>query len=141
MDGYRNISLEDWICMVAHESNFDTQAVGRINRNGSRDYGIFQINSRYWCNHNRGRTSTGCNKICSGMAGEKTAMEEICQDGLGAATSETDLPSISVSPRRRKTVRLERQLPRKTSVKMDSELQPLRLIFLHFSSSSWDENC
>ncbi|XP_032066806.1 lysozyme C, milk isozyme-like [Thamnophis elegans] len=65
MAGFERVSLENWICMVAHESSFDTQAVGRINRNGSRDYGIFQINSRYWCNNNQGHSHNMCNKPCS----------------------------------------------------------------------------
>uniref|UniRef100_A0A4X1W1V6 lysozyme n=1 Tax=Sus scrofa TaxID=9823 RepID=A0A4X1W1V6_PIG len=48
MDGYRGVSLANWVCLAKWESDFNTKA---INRNvGSTDYGIFQINSRYWCN-------------------------------------------------------------------------------------------
>ncbi|XP_058025629.1 lysozyme C-2-like [Ahaetulla prasina] len=65
MDGYEGVSLGDWICMASSESSFDTGAVSRLNDNGSRDYGLFQINSRYWCNDNQGRTANGCNKPCS----------------------------------------------------------------------------
>ncbi|XP_058025630.1 lysozyme C, milk isozyme-like [Ahaetulla prasina] len=65
MDGYHGFSLDDWVCMAFHESSFDTRAVGRPNRNGSRDYGIFQINSRLWCNNNQGRTANSCNKFCN----------------------------------------------------------------------------
>ncbi|XP_053144703.1 lysozyme C-like isoform X2 [Hemicordylus capensis] len=35
------------VCLAKHESDYRTDAV---NDNGSsRDYGIFQINSQYWC--------------------------------------------------------------------------------------------
>ncbi|XP_041667287.1 lysozyme C [Cheilinus undulatus] len=48
MDGYQGISLADWVCLSQWESNYNTQATNR-NSDGSTDYGIFQINSRYWC--------------------------------------------------------------------------------------------
>ncbi|XP_070597203.1 lysozyme C-1-like [Erythrolamprus reginae] len=65
MDGYRGIKLADWVCMAYHESKYNSQVVGPPNTDGSRDYGIFQINSRYWCNNNQGPTANGCNKPCS----------------------------------------------------------------------------
>uniref|UniRef100_A0A3Q2P2X7 lysozyme n=1 Tax=Fundulus heteroclitus TaxID=8078 RepID=A0A3Q2P2X7_FUNHE len=48
MDGYRGVSLADWVCLTQHESNFNTGAINR-NTDGSTDYGIFQINSKWWC--------------------------------------------------------------------------------------------
>ncbi|TMW47189.1 hypothetical protein DOY81_007729 [Sarcophaga bullata] len=38
-----------WTCIAEHESGYNTKAVGSMNYNGSRDYGIFQINNYYWC--------------------------------------------------------------------------------------------
>ncbi|CAH2273657.1 lysozyme C [Pelobates cultripes] len=47
------------ICLARYESNYNTAAV---NNNGpSRDYGIFQINSKWWCND--GKTS-GSKNAC-----------------------------------------------------------------------------
>uniref|UniRef100_A0A8C6X511 Lysozyme n=1 Tax=Naja naja TaxID=35670 RepID=A0A8C6X511_NAJNA len=66
MDGYHGYSLGNWICMAYHESRYNSRAVGPRNSDGSRDYGIFQINSRYWCKNNQGPTANGCNKPCSG---------------------------------------------------------------------------
>ncbi|XP_063301802.1 lysozyme C-1-like [Pelobates fuscus] len=55
--GYHGYSAADWICLARYESNYNTAAV---NNNGpSRDYGIFQINSKWWCND--GKTSGGKN--------------------------------------------------------------------------------
>ncbi|XP_007577315.1 PREDICTED: lysozyme C-like isoform X1 [Poecilia mexicana] len=64
MDGYRGISLADWVCLTQHESGFDTSTTNR-NRDGSTDYGIFQINSRWWCRDSGVSSSNGCNINCS----------------------------------------------------------------------------
>ncbi|XP_063239276.1 lysozyme-like [Bacillus rossius redtenbacheri] len=57
--------LRDWVCMAQHESGMKTSRVGGPNKNGSYDYGIFQINSKYWC----GITSKGkdCNIKCDDL--------------------------------------------------------------------------
>eukprot|EP00062_Callorhinchus_milii_P026953 gi/632989678/ref/XP_007883776.1/ PREDICTED: LOW QUALITY PROTEIN: lysozyme C-1-like [Callorhinchus milii] len=52
LDGLRGYSLPNWICMVQHESSYNTRAINRNRRLGrvvSTGYGLFQINSRYWC--------------------------------------------------------------------------------------------
>ncbi|KAM3848168.1 lysozyme C, milk isozyme-like [Vipera latastei] len=78
MDGYVGVSLGNWVCMAYHESHYDTKAVSPINDNGSRDYGIFQINSRYWCNNNQGRTANGCNKPCSAFTDDDITDDIAC---------------------------------------------------------------
>ncbi|KAJ7317536.1 hypothetical protein JRQ81_003698 [Phrynocephalus forsythii] len=54
----------DWVCLVEHESRYNTAA---INDNGrSRDYGIFQINSQYWCDDGKTQGSKNmCHISCS----------------------------------------------------------------------------
>ncbi|XP_061477679.1 lysozyme C-3-like [Rhineura floridana] len=64
LDRYRGYSLGNWICMAFHESRYNTRAVGRPNKDGSRDYGIFQINSRWWCDNGRRPTANGCKSSC-----------------------------------------------------------------------------
>ncbi|XP_036384561.1 lysozyme C-like [Megalops cyprinoides] len=64
MDGYRGVSLGDWVCLAKWESGYNTQATNR-NTDGSTDYGIFQINSRWWCNDGRIRTQNACHISCS----------------------------------------------------------------------------
>ncbi|XP_073413288.1 lysozyme C-1-like [Dendrobates tinctorius] len=63
--GYRGYSAVNWTCLAFYESNYNTAAV---NNNGpSRDYGIFQINSK-WCND--GRTAgavNACNISCQSL--------------------------------------------------------------------------
>ncbi|KAM9113400.1 lysozyme C-like [Pangshura tecta] len=53
------------VCLAKHESSYNTRAINR-NKDGSSDYGIFQLNSKYWCYD--GRTpgaSNGCRIHCS----------------------------------------------------------------------------
>lgn len=55
------------VCLVQHESNFNTQAMNKKNTNGSWDWGIFQINDMYWCDPQRSDykpKSNACKKSC-----------------------------------------------------------------------------
>ncbi|XP_031433021.1 lysozyme C II-like [Clupea harengus] len=67
MDGYRGVSLADWVCLSKWESSYNTEAINH-NTDGSTDYGIFQINSKWWCND--GATpgaKNACNINCSAL--------------------------------------------------------------------------
>ncbi|XP_054091050.1 uncharacterized protein LOC105211205 [Zeugodacus cucurbitae] len=62
--------LARWTCIAEHESSYRTNVVGPPNSDGSNDYGIFQINSLYWCQPPNGRFSynqchIGCNALLS----------------------------------------------------------------------------
>ncbi|XP_067848349.1 lysozyme C-2-like [Heptranchias perlo] len=53
LDGFHGYSLANWLCVAYGESVFDTQAIKHYRNDGimiSTNYGIFQINSRLWCN-------------------------------------------------------------------------------------------
>lgn len=56
--------LADWNCLVKLESSYNSRTKGPKNRNGSYDYGIFQINDKYWCKV--GRKGGDCNIDCNG---------------------------------------------------------------------------
>uniref|UniRef100_A0A672I8G3 lysozyme n=2 Tax=Salarias fasciatus TaxID=181472 RepID=A0A672I8G3_SALFA len=65
MDGYQGVSLADWVCLSQWESSYNTRATN-TNSNGSTDYGIFQINSYYWCQKSDGSFShNACNISCN----------------------------------------------------------------------------
>lgn len=47
--GVPKYEIGNWVCIAQHESTFNSYTVGPANYDGSQDYGIFQINNRYWC--------------------------------------------------------------------------------------------
>lgn len=46
--GMSQYQLSDWLCLIEAESSRNTKATHK-NKNGSVDYGLFQINNKYWC--------------------------------------------------------------------------------------------
>ncbi|KAJ8338904.1 hypothetical protein SKAU_G00356900 [Synaphobranchus kaupii] len=76
MDGYYGISLADWVCLSKWESDYNTRATNR-NTDGSTDYGIFQINSRYWCS-NGTPTSNACGIPCSALLSDDISTAIAC---------------------------------------------------------------
>ena len=57
------------ICLVEGESQFNSSAIGSMNWDGSKDYGLFQISEKYWCLPRVKRT-TGCKLKCEGRISE-----------------------------------------------------------------------
>ncbi|XP_013921882.1 PREDICTED: lysozyme C, milk isozyme-like [Thamnophis sirtalis] len=64
MDGYEGYSLASWICMAFYETGFDTKAIDR-HKGGTKDYGIFHINSGSWCKENNALSTAICDIACS----------------------------------------------------------------------------
>ncbi|CAM9829829.1 unnamed protein product [Bubo scandiacus] len=63
-EGFEGTTVADWVCLVQHESGYNTEAFH--NNGASRDYGIFQINSQYWCEDGKTRGSkNACHIRCS----------------------------------------------------------------------------
>lgn len=62
--GIARSQLPDWLCLVKFESNYDSRAKGKVNTDGTHDWGIFQINDGYWCSV--GYNGKGCNANCKG---------------------------------------------------------------------------
>nr|DBA25597.1 TPA: hypothetical protein GDO54_009972 [Pyxicephalus adspersus] len=63
LDGYAGASAADWTCLMEHESDYNSALI-QDNQAQSRDYGIFQINSKYWCDDGRIDTANRCNIKC-----------------------------------------------------------------------------
>lgn len=59
-------SLSDTgVCMAQYESSFNTRAFNGRNSNGSSDYGLFQLNNKWWCKDNKYPSANACNIMCS----------------------------------------------------------------------------
>lgn len=64
--GIPKSELPDWVCLVRWESNYQTNAMNKNNRDGSWDYGLFQINDKWWCKgHIKSHNACGlsCNEL------------------------------------------------------------------------------
>ncbi|KAM8812010.1 lysozyme-like protein 6 [Rhynchonycteris naso] len=63
LDKFEGYSLSDWLCLAFVESNFN---ISKVNENidGSFDYGLFQINSHYWCNDHQSHSENICHVEC-----------------------------------------------------------------------------
>uniref|UniRef100_A0A8C3HHK3 lysozyme n=1 Tax=Chrysemys picta bellii TaxID=8478 RepID=A0A8C3HHK3_CHRPI len=61
------ISSLSGVCTAKYESNFNTGATNYNRGDKSTDYGIFQINSRWWCNDGKTpKAKNACGIRCSG---------------------------------------------------------------------------
>nr|AFU52809.1 lysozyme C [Cynopterus sphinx] len=68
MDGFKGISLANWVCLVKWESSYNTRDTHYNPGSRSTDYGIFQINSRYWCNDGKTpRAVNACHVSCNAL--------------------------------------------------------------------------
>ncbi|XP_004483906.1 lysozyme C [Dasypus novemcinctus] len=66
LGGFKGISLANWVCLIKWESNYNTRVTNYNRGDRSTDYGIFQINSRYWCDDGKTpRAVNGCGISCN----------------------------------------------------------------------------
>ncbi|EDW76194.1 uncharacterized protein Dwil_GK15326 [Drosophila willistoni] len=72
--GFERSLLSNWICLLEHESELNTAKV-TTNPNGSKNYGLFQINGRYCQQGRRGGT---CNVDCDDLLDENIHEAAIC---------------------------------------------------------------
>uniref|UniRef100_A0A8C9HM86 Lysozyme C n=1 Tax=Piliocolobus tephrosceles TaxID=591936 RepID=A0A8C9HM86_9PRIM len=73
LDDYKGVSLANWVCLAKWESGYNTEATNYNPGDESTDYGIFQINSRYWCNNGKTPGAVdACHISCSGWHGKST---------------------------------------------------------------------
>nr|XP_020765735.1 lysozyme C, intestinal isozyme-like [Odocoileus virginianus texanus] len=66
LDGYKGVGLADWICLTYGESRYNTRVTNYNPGSKSTDYGLFQINSKWWCNDGKTpKAVNGCGVSCS----------------------------------------------------------------------------
>ncbi|XP_034482089.1 lysozyme A/C-like [Drosophila innubila] len=59
--------LSKWTCIAEHESSYRTGITGKKNKNGTNDYGIFQINNKFWCESDGVRSHNMCKISCNDL--------------------------------------------------------------------------
>ncbi|XP_057573793.1 sperm acrosome-associated protein 5-like [Hippopotamus amphibius kiboko] len=63
LNGFKGYTIGDWLCVAHYESGFDTSFVDH-NLDGSSEYGIFQLNSAWWCDNGVTPTQNLCHMEC-----------------------------------------------------------------------------
>ncbi|CAH0672719.1 unnamed protein product [Chilo suppressalis] len=76
LQGFPRQQLENWVCLVEGESSGRTDVIGGPDSDGSYDHGLFQINDRYWCDHNR--PGKGCNVLCADLRLDNISIASQC---------------------------------------------------------------
>merc|ERR1711872_580804 len=74
--GFDRGSLGNWVCLTQYESGYNTAATND-NVDGSRDYGIFQINDNFWCDPNVG-AGADCGISCSSLLDSSITDDVTC---------------------------------------------------------------
>nr|ADV40286.1 putative lysozyme precursor [Latrodectus hesperus] len=72
--GQNKAEAANWACLAKHASGFNTQAIGETHRDGSDDFGIFQINDKY-C---RRGTKTSCGVSCTDLVSNDIVPSASC---------------------------------------------------------------
>ncbi|KAI5224754.1 Lysozyme C [Manis pentadactyla] len=73
------ISRENGMCLMKWESNYNTRAINYNHPSKSTDYGIFQINSRYWCEDGKTpRSVNACHIPCSALLKDDITQAVTC---------------------------------------------------------------
>ncbi|XP_068632596.1 lysozyme-like [Battus philenor] len=75
--GFPENKMRDWVCLVEKESGRRTHIVSKPNRNGSRDYGLFQINDMYWCSKTN-KPGKDCNVTCKQITTNNISRAAAC---------------------------------------------------------------
>ena len=75
--GFPEDKMSDWVCLIENESSRKTHKTGTVNRNGSKDYGLFQINDKYWCS-NTSTKGKDCNVTCAELLTDDITKASTC---------------------------------------------------------------
>ncbi|XP_013193987.2 lysozyme-like [Amyelois transitella] len=75
--GFPEEQLRTWVCLVEAESSRRSDVIGGPDDDGSYDFGLFQINDRYWCSTgvNPGK---GCNVLCKDLLTDNITKASLC---------------------------------------------------------------
>ncbi|XP_054422359.1 sperm acrosome-associated protein 5-like [Pteronotus mesoamericanus] len=90
LNGFRGYGIGDWLCVAHYESGFDTSFMDH-NPDGSSDYGIFQLNSAWWCDNGVTPTKNLCHMECHDLLNRHILDDILCakqvvssQNGMNA---------------------------------------------------------
>nr|CDM98834.1 TPA: lysozyme E [Sorex araneus] len=77
LNNFMGYSIGDWLCMAHYESGFDTSFLNH-NVDGSSEYGIFQLNSAWWCENGITPTHNLCHISCYDLRNRHIKDDILC---------------------------------------------------------------
>ncbi|XP_053653494.2 lysozyme C [Cherax quadricarinatus] len=83
--GLQRQAIKNWVCIAEFESRFNTAAINYDNVDGSKDYGIFQINSMYWCHDGTPGGKNICGIRCTDLLGDGLRDDISCAQRIYSA--------------------------------------------------------
>ncbi|KAM6143234.1 sperm acrosome-associated protein 5 [Erethizon dorsatum] len=89
LNSYRGYSIGDWLCMAHYESGFDTSFVDH-NPDGSSEYGIFQLNSAWWCDNGITPTKNFCHMDCHDLLNRHILDDIMCAKQVVSSKNSMD---------------------------------------------------
>ncbi|XP_027709981.1 lysozyme C-like [Vombatus ursinus] len=97
VDKLHDFFLISWVCLVEALSNLNTTATHYSPKDQSTDYGIFQINSRYWCDDGKTPNSLNrCGVNCSELLEDDLVKAVNCAVKVGGLLACPLLRSCSI---------------------------------------------
>uniref|UniRef100_A0AC11EQP3 Uncharacterized protein n=1 Tax=Ovis aries TaxID=9940 RepID=A0AC11EQP3_SHEEP len=73
------LDIYEGMCLAYGESRYNTQAINYNPGSKSTDYGIFQINSKWWCNDGKTpKAVNGCGVSCSALLKDDITQAVAC---------------------------------------------------------------
>ncbi|KAI4586692.1 hypothetical protein MJG53_004479 [Ovis ammon polii x Ovis aries] len=95
--GYKGVSLANWMCLAYGESRYNTQAINYNPGSKSTDYGIFQINSKWWCNDGKTpKAVNGCGVSCSALLKDDITQAVACAKKIVSQQGITACPMFAL---------------------------------------------
>ncbi|XP_077002195.1 sperm acrosome-associated protein 5-like [Tamandua tetradactyla] len=77
LNSFKGYTVGDWLCMAHYESGFDTSFIDH-NPDGSSEYGIFQLNSAWWCDNGVTPTLNLCYMDCRDLLNRHLLDDILC---------------------------------------------------------------
>ncbi|GAB6030991.1 hypothetical protein CHUAL_007812 [Chamberlinius hualienensis] len=76
--GWPQADMGSWVCLCEHESFLDTSYYTDEPRDGTGDFGLFQINSYEWCSGGPNSNRNACNVGCSALLDDDISDDTSC---------------------------------------------------------------
>ncbi|XP_055608009.1 lysozyme c-1-like [Uranotaenia lowii] len=75
--GIKKADLPNWVCLIQSESSMDTSKK-HLNTNGSTDWGLYQINDKFWCQPPGSNAKRDCNVKCTDLLTDDISKATTC---------------------------------------------------------------